>query len=207
DGRVAGGVELQPLAVALRHDPDHGLAAVQAVLLGLPLLGKRRQLAAQVDQVLVALGPVGEEREFVADGLLGLRGGGFEGEGAGGHWLLVGDGGRPGPCRGARRPGLPWRADAGAARRRGQRFLAQRTPCGVSSSTMPSAASWSRMASARAKSRALRAAWRSSIRAWMRASSPPEAPRLNQASGACCSRPRARPAPSSSPLRRARAAS
>src|SRR3546814_7174993 len=38
-------------------------------------------LAPEVDQVLVALGPVAEEAEFFLDGLLGIGGGGFEGEG------------------------------------------------------------------------------------------------------------------------------
>src|SRR2546427_5949501 len=35
DGRVADGVEAQRLRVAFRHDPDHRLAAQQAVLFGL----------------------------------------------------------------------------------------------------------------------------------------------------------------------------
>src|SRR5690606_5795363 len=145
---------------------DHRLAAVQAVLLGPPFLRERRQLAAEIDQVLVALGPVAEERELLGDRGLRLRGAGLEGE---------------------RRVAHP-------------RF--QRTPCGVSSSTMPSAASCARIASARAKSRACLAAARSSTSAWMRASSPSATPRENHAAGACCSRPRARPAPSSSPFSR-----
>src|SRR5690606_10813143 len=138
----------------------------------LPFLRERGKLAAQVDQVLVALGPVGEERELVADGLLGLGGGGFEREGGSGHGFLCGCGGpslaRPGDS--GRQPGavLPGHQEAGQAR-------FQRGPWGVSSSRMPSAASWSRMASARAKSRAFLAALRSSTRAWIRASSSPEA--------------------------------
>src|SRR5690606_14470 len=132
DAGVADGVELQVVGVTLGDDPDHGLAAVQAVGLGLPFLGEGRQLAAEVDQVLVTLGPVTEQGEFVGDGGLGLGGAGF---------------GRTHQAR------------------------LQRTPCGVSSSRMPSAASWLRMASARAKSRAALAALRSSTRAWMRASS------------------------------------
>src|SRR5690606_6506107 len=147
------------------------------------------QLAAQVDQVLVALGPVGEERELVADGLLGLGGGGFEREGGSGHGGLLGV--LLVAVHGAAllAPGRPARSPM-AAHPEARQARFQRTPCGVSSSRMPSAASWSRMASARAKSRAFFAAPRSSTSAWMRASSSLEAPRLNQASGACCSRPK-----------------
>ncbi len=47
----------------------------------------------------------------------------------------------------------------------GTYFLLHWTPCGMSLSRMPMAVSWSRMASARAKSFALRAACRSAIRA------------------------------------------
>src|SRR5690606_18294269 len=126
--------EVEPRGVAGRHDPDLGLAAVQPVFLCLPLLGEGRQLAAEVDQVLVALGPVAEERELVGDRGLRLGGGGFEREGRVAH--------------------------AGALR-------VQRTPRGVSSSTMPSPASCARIASARAKSRACLAAVRSSTSAWM----------------------------------------
>ena len=61
----------------------------------------------------------------------------------------------------------------------------QRTPCGVSSSRMPSSASCWRIASARAKSRDFFASMRSSIRPWMRASSSLPAPRANQSAGAC----------------------
>src|SRR3546814_7457734 len=63
------------------HDPHHRLAAEQPVLLDLPLIGEGWKLAPEVDQVLVALGPVAEEAEFFLDGLLGIGGGGFEGEG------------------------------------------------------------------------------------------------------------------------------
>ncbi|KAG1447114.1 hypothetical protein G6F57_017151 [Rhizopus arrhizus] len=80
DGRVTDGMEAQRLRVASRRDPDHRLAAEQAVLLGLPFLREGRQLAAEVDQVLVALGPVAEEAEFLGDGGLGLGGGGFKRE-------------------------------------------------------------------------------------------------------------------------------
>jgi len=58
------------------------------MLLGLPLVREGRQLAAEVDQVLVALGPVTEEGEFLGDGGLGVSSGGFERERGGG-----GDGG------------------------------------------------------------------------------------------------------------------
>src|SRR5690606_3730439 len=158
----------------------HRLATVQAVLLGLPRLRELRQLAAQVDQVLVALGPVAEEAELLADRVLrGLRGR-FEREGGCGgvgHGYLLSQ-----PRR-------------------------QRTPAGVSSSSTPSAASWSRIASARAKARAFLAAARSSTSAWLRASFPSAPPPLNPCAGSCCSRPIASPAPSSSPLARARASS
>src|SRR5690606_6206509 len=107
--------------------------------------------AAQVDQVLVTLGPVAEEAEFLGNGALRLGGRRLHRE----HGLVHG--------------------------RR------QRTPCGVSSSRMPSPDSWWRMASARAKSRACFAALRSSTRAWMRAASAPSVPLLpNHAAGACC---------------------
>src|SRR5690606_12279606 len=145
------------------------LAPVQAVLVGLPFLGEGRQLAAQVDQVLVALGSVAEEAEFLGDRALCVGGGRFHRE----HGLV--------------------------------HDRRQRTPCGVSSSSTPSPASWSRIASARAKSRAFFAALRSSTSAWMRASPAPSVPLLpNHAAGSCCSKPKAIPAPSSSPLSLAR---
>src|SRR5690606_26824303 len=92
DGRVADGGEVEARCVAGGDDPDHGLAAVQAVGFGPVVFGEVGELAAQVDQVLVALGPVAEEGEFVADGGLGGLGGGFEGEGGVGHFK--GGGGR-----------------------------------------------------------------------------------------------------------------
>src|SRR4051812_8940724 len=98
------------------------------MLLGLPFLRERRQLAPQVDQVLVSLRPVAEERELLRNRGLRLRRG----------WLHRKNGGRV-----------------------HARF--QRTPCGVSSSSTPSRASWSRIASERAKSRDCLAAARSSI--------------------------------------------
>src|SRR5690606_16454480 len=160
--------------------------------------GEGRQLAPEVDQVLVALGPVAEEAEFFLDGLLGGGGGGFEGEGGVGQRFHAREGGME------QGRVLSQKDLVGAASAAPTRALVhidgyvlprfQRTPCGVSSSTMPSAASWSRMASARAKSRAFLAAARSSISAWMRASSSPDAPRPNQSAGACCSRPSAEPA-------------
>src|SRR5690606_38109055 len=153
-----------------------GLAPVKPMLLGLPLFGELRQLASKVDQVLVALGPVAEERELLADCRLGLGSGGFQRErGRHGRVLLF-------HCR------------------------RQRTPAGVSSSRMPSLASWSRISSARLKSRFFFARLRSSTRAWIRLSSLLSAPRANQSAGACCRRPSARPAPSSSPFRRFRSA-
>src|SRR5690606_35607018 len=47
---------------------------------GLPFIGEGRQLAPEVDQVLVALGRVAKEAELFLDGLLGSGGGGWEGE-------------------------------------------------------------------------------------------------------------------------------
>ena len=89
DGRIADRGEVEPRRVARRHDPDHRLAAVQAVLVGLQRVRKRRQLAAEVDQVLVALGPVAEEGEFVGDRGLRVAGGGFEGEGGVVHGMVI----------------------------------------------------------------------------------------------------------------------
>src|SRR4051812_10067753 len=101
------------------------------MLVGAPRVRERRQLAAEVDEVLVAFRPVVEEREFLGDRGLRLRGRRLHGEHVDG------------------------RAHA--------RFLIQRTPWGVSSRTIPSLASWSRIASDLAKSRERFAAARSSI--------------------------------------------
>ena len=60
------------------------------MLFGLPVFREGRQLAAEVDQVLVALGPVAEEAEFLGDGGLGLGGGGFKRERGVGHNSLYG---------------------------------------------------------------------------------------------------------------------
>src|SRR5207342_1029865 len=60
------------------------LAAVQAVLFALQRVGERGQLATEVDQVLVALGPIAEEREFLGDGRLRFRSRRFEREIRGG---------------------------------------------------------------------------------------------------------------------------
>src|SRR5690606_25610437 len=81
DGRVADGGEFQARGVAGGDDPYHRLAAMEAVVFGFQRFREVGQLAAQVDQVLVALGPVAEEGEFVADGRLGGFGGWLEREG------------------------------------------------------------------------------------------------------------------------------
>ena len=77
DRRVAGGLEMHLLRAAAGHQPHHRLAAVHAEILGLEFLGEGRQLLAQVDQILVALGPVAEEGELVDDVLLRLLGAGW----------------------------------------------------------------------------------------------------------------------------------
>src|SRR5207342_2011665 len=196
DGRVADRLEIELFGVAGSHDPDHGLATMQAVFLGLPGVGEGGQLAAKVDEVLVALRPVAEEGEFVADRALCFAGAGFEGEGRGIHGAIL-------PRVIARLLcAITTKGQAPCACTGHPRF--QRTPWAVSSSTTPSPASWSRMASARAKSRDFFAALRSSISIWMRASSSPDVPRANHAAGSCCSRPSASPAPSSSDFRRCR---
>src|SRR3546814_2467822 len=70
DGGVADGVE-QQLSVALLADqPNLRLAALQLELVAPVLLGERRQAAAAVGQVLVAVVPVVEEGELVDE--LGL---------------------------------------------------------------------------------------------------------------------------------------
>src|SRR5215471_3478550 len=65
---------MQLFGISAGHQPDQRLAAVHAVILGLQVLGKGRQLLAQVDEVLVALGPVTKEAEFLDDVLLRLLG-------------------------------------------------------------------------------------------------------------------------------------
>src|SRR6185312_4899460 len=87
-------------------------------------VGQRRQLASEVDQVLVAAGPVIEETEFVDDLLLRILDGGCV------HQFAI----------------------------------FQRVPSAPSSMATPIAASSARIASARAKSCAARAARRASIR-------------------------------------------
>ena len=47
---------------------------MNAELLGLEFVGEGRQLAAQVDQILIAFGPVAEEGELLGDVVLRLRG-------------------------------------------------------------------------------------------------------------------------------------
>src|SRR5690606_550646 len=89
DGRIAGRGEVEPVGVTRGHDPDQRLAAEQAVFLDPERVGERWQLAAEVDQVLVAFGPVAEKRELLADRGLRLRGGGFEGEGGVVHGVPV----------------------------------------------------------------------------------------------------------------------
>ena len=55
-----------------RDQPHLGLAALDLPLLGLLRLRKRRQLAAQVDDVLVAIHPVVEQRELLDQFALGV---------------------------------------------------------------------------------------------------------------------------------------
>ena len=66
-------------------------------------------------------------------------------------------------------------------------------PAGESFSTMPCAASSSRMRSASAKSRACLAAARAAMRCWMALSSKPAPPPCRKPRGACCSTPRMPP--------------
>ena len=54
-----------------------------------PVFGKCRQLAAQIDQILIALGPVAKERELFLDRLLRLGCGGFQRENTLGHVALL----------------------------------------------------------------------------------------------------------------------
>ena len=70
DRRIAGSLEVQACCVATGYQPDHRLAADHPVFLGLPLVRERGQRLADINQVLVALGPVAEEREFLGNGLL-----------------------------------------------------------------------------------------------------------------------------------------
>src|SRR5512135_3857258 len=65
DGRIADRAEVEAVAVARGDEPDLRLAALDFVRFGLQFGRKWRQLAAEIDQVLVALGPVAEEREFL----------------------------------------------------------------------------------------------------------------------------------------------
>ncbi len=79
DGGVGGAGEIEPVAPLLRLHPHLALAARHAMRVVLPRLGEGRQLAAHLDQVGIALHPVVEDGEIVADRLHGLGGGGFLG--------------------------------------------------------------------------------------------------------------------------------
>src|SRR6185312_5905753 len=136
------------------------LATIHLVGRGHVLGCQWRQLAADIDQVLIAPRPVVEESEFLDDFLL--------------HAL-----------------------DVGCVH---QLAIFQRVPCGPSSIATPMAASSSRIASARAKSRAARAARRASIKLSTCAESTCSAPRLNQVSGSCCNKPSISPPASSAAL-------
>src|SRR5690606_32402952 len=112
----ADGPEVKAVSFPPCDKPHLRLAAADAVVFGPLILGKLRELPAEVDDVLVAIDPVVEDFELGDEFLLGCAD-------------LV-----------------------------HQPALRHRVPPGPSSITMPSAASWSRMRSAAAKSRRARAA-------------------------------------------------
>ena len=68
DGRIRVGADAQGVAVTVDVQPDTGLAATEQILVGFFILGQRLELAPQVDQVLVAVQPFGEQAEVVDDG-------------------------------------------------------------------------------------------------------------------------------------------
>ena len=65
DGRIADRLKLETFRILLGLQPDLGLASMYPVYLGAPVIGKFRQILAEVDDVLVSIDPVIEETEFL----------------------------------------------------------------------------------------------------------------------------------------------
>ena len=72
---VAAKVQYLVVLVELRVDPNVGLAPVDVVVVGFLVLFQQRNVVAELDQVLVSVHPVVEERKLVDDLLRTIRDG------------------------------------------------------------------------------------------------------------------------------------